>query len=240
MSVFHITTEKFQGPIELLLEVIQERKLPINEISLAAITDDYLKKIVDHPQWSYDESTQFMVIVAILILLKSKSLLPTLVLTEEEQENITDLERRLKLYHLYQQQGQQLQERYGTYVLYTKRPYPQQVVFVPDDRVGITHLQQSLSELFRNMESFQKKALPQRTMHNSIHIDDMIQRIRTALSVVSGSRFSEITSSLYKDNPEHKSSYVLVGFLALLEMVRLGSLHVNQSETFDDIIIHKV
>ena len=94
----------FEGPLGLLLSLIEDRKLFINEISLAQVADDYigyLKNLQDlPPERKIANVSYFVLVAATLILIKSKSLLPNLALTEEEEEKIGDLERRLKLYQI--------------------------------------------------------------------------------------------------------------------------------------------
>ncbi len=107
--------EKYSGPLEKLLELIEERKLQISEISLAQVTDDFLRYLaklkkegelqtgrVSERELARREGLRiladFVAVASRLILIKSKSLLPELNLTGEEEAEIHDLEYRLKLY----------------------------------------------------------------------------------------------------------------------------------------------
>ena len=98
---YELRIEKFSGPIEKLLELIEEKKLEITELNLAEATADflnYIKKIENiEPRLLAD----FVVVVAKLLLIKSKALLPNLQLTEEEEKDIKDLENRLKIYRQF-------------------------------------------------------------------------------------------------------------------------------------------
>src|SRR3989344_4410007 len=95
---FKIHIEGFEGPLELLLSLIEKRKLPINDVSLASVTDEYILHIQQQKEFPLSETSHFILIASTLLLIKSKSLLPTLELTEEEAGDIENLERRLKLY----------------------------------------------------------------------------------------------------------------------------------------------
>src|SRR3989344_1126361 len=97
-SDYHIKTEAFQGPLDLLLQLIEKRKLHINDISLAHITDDYLAHIAGLETFPLKEAAHFILVASTLVLIKSRSLLPSLSLTDEEEGDIKDLERRLKEY----------------------------------------------------------------------------------------------------------------------------------------------
>src|SRR5574343_1118658 len=97
-DAFTIKTSVFEGPLDLLLSLVEKRKLFINDISLAKVTDDFISHIQNSGQLPMEESAHFILIASSLLLIKSKSLLPTLTLTEEEEEGIHDLETRLKIY----------------------------------------------------------------------------------------------------------------------------------------------
>ena len=100
-SPYTIKTEAYQGPFHLLLSLIEERKFFINDLSLSQVTEDYLKYINTMSEKDTVEISNFIVVSATLILIKSKSLLPNLALTDAEKSDIGKLEERLKLYELY-------------------------------------------------------------------------------------------------------------------------------------------
>ena len=95
-----IKTEKFEGPISLLYEMIEERKLSISEFSLVQITEDFINYVKGLDGLNKEETTHFISIASILILLKSKSLIPELELTEEEDRDIQILENQLQAFAL--------------------------------------------------------------------------------------------------------------------------------------------
>src|SRR3989344_9240027 len=96
--MFEIKQEKFEGPLELLLELIEKEKLSINEISLAKVTDDYLSHIKSLGKIDPIKLGEFLVVASQLMLVKSRSLLPDLAESEEEQGSIAELESRLLEY----------------------------------------------------------------------------------------------------------------------------------------------
>src|ERR1035437_6688374 len=102
---YKIKTNAFEGPFHLLLSLIEERKFFINDLSLAQVTEDYLNYVNKLEKKNTSEISNFIVIAATLILIKSKSLLPNLNLTSEEESDIHNLEDRLKLYELYTKLG---------------------------------------------------------------------------------------------------------------------------------------
>jgi segregation and condensation protein A len=90
--MLEVKTEKFEGPLDLLLNLIEKEKLDITQISLAKITDSYLKEISEMER-SGEEMAEFLVIAAKLLYIKSRELLPG-VATEDEEQEIIDLEER--------------------------------------------------------------------------------------------------------------------------------------------------
>jgi len=109
--MYQLATEKFSGPIEKLLELIEGKKLEITDLSLAEITADFLSYLQNlQTRINTDKNTDlngydgtrliadFVVVASQLLLIKSKSLLPDLKLTGEEEEGIKDLEGRLEFY----------------------------------------------------------------------------------------------------------------------------------------------
>src|SRR3989344_8575319 len=97
IKIYEVKTSVFEGPMDLLLDLIEKKKLFINEISLAQVTDDYLTYIKSLPKTNLRSITSFVFIAATLVLIKSKSLLSSFKLTEEEESQVEDLERRLKM-----------------------------------------------------------------------------------------------------------------------------------------------
>ena len=100
---YKIKLDGFEGPFDLLLDLIEKRKLHINDISLSKVTDDYISHVKSIQHFPIALSANFILIASTLLLIKSKSLLPALQLTEEEQMSIEDLENRLIGYFLHLQ-----------------------------------------------------------------------------------------------------------------------------------------
>ena len=97
VSSYKVSTEIFEGPLDLLLSLIEKRRLHINDVSLSAIADDYLAYIEKLEEFPTKDVAHFLVVASTLVFLKSRSLLPTITLSTEEERSIGDLEERLKL-----------------------------------------------------------------------------------------------------------------------------------------------
>ena len=95
---YTVKTGVFEGPLDLLLDLVTKRKLFVNDVSLSQVTDDFIKYLEGHEEFPLGESAEFIVVASTLMLIKSRSLLPMIKRTDEEEESIQDLENRLVLY----------------------------------------------------------------------------------------------------------------------------------------------
>jgi segregation and condensation protein A len=107
-----IQLDEFQGPLDLLLQLVERRRLPIAELSLVAVADQYLAQVRALPRLDPDALSEFLAIAARLLLLKSRSLLPSIeppapTITEEESDG-AELVRRLEAYRTYKLLAQEL------------------------------------------------------------------------------------------------------------------------------------
>src|SRR3989338_9586946 len=98
---FAVKQEKFEGPLELLLDLIEKEKLSISEISLAKVTDDYIRHVRSLEKIDPEALAEFLVVAAQLMLVKSRSLLPGIELTREDEVAIGELEKRLEQYQRF-------------------------------------------------------------------------------------------------------------------------------------------
>src|SRR3989344_2009841 len=99
-STLHVKTPVYEGPLDLLLELIEKRKILINDISLAGVADEYIARIKNMTELPVGETAEFIALASTLLLIKSRSPLPTLSLSEDEEHNIKELEYRLALYQI--------------------------------------------------------------------------------------------------------------------------------------------
>ena len=138
---FSIKTDVFEGPLDLLLDLVEKRKLLINDISLAEVTDEYMKHVSDMQAQSLPNTSRFVALAATLLLIKSKSLLPVLELSEEEEEVIDNLEERLRYYQIFRDAGKEVMQQFGTAIMFEPQMVPpKEPVFHPDQFCSIPAL----------------------------------------------------------------------------------------------------
>ncbi len=238
---FELNTAEFTGPIEVLLDLIERRKLPINDISLSMVTDEYLAFVthIDNSSESIANRIHFVYVASTLALIKSKSLLPTLELTSEEEVDIEKLKERLLLYQQYQEIAQLLQkEILPKPKFYFPKEQKQEARFQPHESFQIPLFVQALETVFHEIPE-----VPQTKQEGyikiAVHIEEvmnsLVERVKN-MSSVSFNSFLKESGEKHK-LPKEQKVYAVVSFLALLEVVRNHGLGVEQPELFSDITI---
>ena len=219
-------TKVFEGPLDLLLELVTKRKLFISDVSLAEVTDDFIKYIEEHEEFPLGESAEFILVASTLMLIKSKSLLPMIDFSEEEEASIKDLEDRLALYAKVKELAQTLGKLYGERVIFEKTPTKSNlVVFSPDKDTNQEHLLQALLGVIDSLPK--KEVLPQVKVRKIVSLEEMIDKLAERISRAAKMNFKDFHGSSGPLTYENKVS-VIVGFLAMLELVKRGVIRVNQ------------
>ncbi|MDP3957972.1 MAG: segregation/condensation protein A [bacterium] len=231
---YKVRTHAFEGPLELLLELIEKKKLGINDISLAQVTDDFIAYLKSLGAVPLSYTANFIMTAASLVLVKSKSLLPSLALSSEEESNIDELKRRLLLYQLFKGVGEKLRALYGALPL-MKRPYPKITpLFVPDDKLTVALLRTSMDDVFANVP--QREKAPEVMLKKVLSIEEMIDTLTERVEAAMRLSFRDF-SKHGKGRSRDEKVYVIVSFLAILELVKQGVVEAKQDREFDDIEI---
>jgi len=231
-------TKQFEGPLELLINLIEKKKLSINEISLIEITDqylDYLKKLENFPA---KEVAYFLVIASTLVLIKSRSLMPSLKISEEEEAEIDNLENRLKTYQKFQNISQGLKEIFGDKIIFSREIFLQvpakqknDTAFVAPKDLSVFNINKALSDLL-NIFCFNKNTLPETVIEKTVtleqKINNLIKRLQDKISLC----FSEIDTNKKKNKID-----VIINFLALLELTKRKIVTTSQDKIFGEIYI---
>jgi segregation and condensation protein A len=233
----------FEGPLELLLSLIEQRKLFVNEISLAEVTNDYIgyiKSLSDLPsERRIADVSYFILIAATLILIKSKSLLPSLALTEEEEEKITDLESRLKLYQIIKSASLEVKSSFGAHIIFFPRERVwSDPLFSPDQSITIGRVASAMDDVIAHIPK-KEPVLPEIQVKKVINIDEMISSLTERMQNAINLSFREFAASHGAENEQEGKVHVIVSFLAMLELVREGIIDVIQNNSFEDIAINR-
>lgn len=226
----HVKTSVYEGPLELLLELIEKRKLLINDISLAQVADEYIARVNNMEELPVGETADFIALASTLLLIKSRSLLPTLQLTDDESRDIKELEYRLAVYQLLKDASGGIRAAFKNPLLYEgERPEPE-LVFVPDSSVTGTSLRAAAQALIMGFP--QTLALPKVNVKKIVSLEEMIGRLQERVTSAMKLSFKEFSGMGKRERVE-----VVVSFLALLELVKQGIIKATQTEEFGDITL---
>lgn len=225
-QTYTVKTHVFEGPLDLLLDLVSKRKLFVNDVSLAEVTDDFIRYIEEHEEFPIGESAEFILVASTLMLIKSRSLLPMIQLTEEEEESIHDLEDRLVLYSRAKELAATLKSMFGKRIIFEKTPAKNPIiVFSPDSKTDTTNLLQALERVIESLPK--KEVLSKVTVRKVISLEEMIEKLAERISKASKLRFRDFHGSTGPLTHEKKVS-IIVGFLAMLELVKRGAIRVTQ------------
>jgi len=236
------TTEKFSGPLGLLLTLIESEEMDITEISLAKIADEYVAYIRSANDINPEELADFLVIAAKLLFIKSKALLPYLYSAEEEEE-INDLERQLKMYKEFVLASQQIkaiiEAKRWLYLpplvnASRRRSQFNLPVFSPPAKLTAVIMQEKFLTIIAGLVKQIAEKLPEETLEPKINIDDRIASIKKLLLDKIKINFSRLLASAAT------KTEIIVSFLAVLELAKQKELLFEQEELFSEIHISRL
>lgn len=237
---YQIKTEQYSGPVHVLLELINERKMHVSEVSLASVTEDFLK-FMNERSLPYSEVTSFIVVASTLVLIKARSLIPQMELTDEEQESITDLTERVRQYQIVQKYAQYIAPQFMRDVVFERTWVDRNPIFAPDNQIKAETLSEMMQGIFVSFPILEK--LPERAVQTVVKIEDMIEnltkRIQSGLAFHSRDIMDKYRNATDPTEKRAAKVFAVVSFLAILELVKKGIANVLQSENFDDIELNK-
>jgi segregation and condensation protein A len=229
--------EKFSGPLGLLLSMIEREEMDITEINLARIADDYVLYIKKAKDISSEELSDFLVVAAKLLYIKSKALLPYLVIDEEEDDS-ADLERQLKMYKEFVDASLQikaiiLQENFLFLPPINKSRCRKDFVigFYPPVKITADLLASKLKDIITDLDKQKKQSLREERLAPKINIEEKIELIKDLLIKKARVNFSHLLASA-GDRME-----IIVSFLAVLELAKQKELVFEQKGLFSEIHI---
>lgn len=238
-SVYVVKTQGFEGPFELLLQLIEKRKLFVNDVSLAEVTQDYISIVNSLEDVQLQDKTAFIVIASILVLIKSKSLLPKLVLTSDEEGEVKDLENRLKLYDIVKERLPVVQEYFTKHILFPRvtKIRKREIVFAPDSSISVSSVSSAIDDVMRALPKDEEPK--EHYIEKVMTLESMIERLVDRIQEGMKTNFSSLVGDSDHETSHGKKVHTIVSFLAVLELVRQGMLDAHQEDSFADISIGK-
>lgn len=231
---YQVRLREFEGPLELLLHLIEKEKLDITRVSLSKVADQYLDYLRGEENITLGHLAEFLSIAARLILLKSRALLPLLTFTDEEEESIEDLENKLREYQHFRQAAMVLGKlfRQGRVVFPRERSFVSTVVFHPPKHLTVTDLTEAFGRVLGEIPVYEP--LEKESLGEIITLEQKILHLQESLSERMETSFRALT-----EHVENRVE-VIVAFLALLELVKQRFVVVDQGEHFSDIKISRI
>lgn len=230
--MYDIKIEKFEGPLDLLLKLIEREELDITQVALLKVTDQYIELLKNLPETSAEELADFLVIAARLLYLKSKMLLPLLHWDQEEEEG--DLERRLRMYKEYVEAAKKVQAILAAkrHTFVREKPPVSALGFAPPKDLTGDKMAELFREVLRRLVPIVKT--PEGVIEKTVSIHEKIRRIHDLISKHTKLSFHRLLEDAATRDE------IIVSFLALLEMVKQRHVTVSQSDHFSEIHLEKV
>ncbi|MDO8593439.1 MAG: ScpA family protein [bacterium] len=226
---FSIKTDSYEGPFEVLLDLIEARKLLVNDLALANITEEYIQHVRAQEAFPVEETANFIQIAATLLLIKSKSLIPDLALSEDENADVDDLKRRLAAYEKVREASRKLARLYGRSIMVSAGERILEPIFSPSSDLSTSALAEALARVLAAREVVEE--LPIARVKPLVTIEEMMDRLAKRVQSAITLSFNEFSKGT-KERIE-----VIVSFLALLELVKQGAVAAEQYDQHGDIRI---
>lgn len=230
-----IKLEKFEGPLSLLLKLIEKEEMDVTQVSLANVANQYISYIRGANNINPEEMADFLVVASRILLIKSKALLPYLY--PEEEKEIEELELQLKMYKEFLEAAKKIEEMLGKKKFMFAREFNRRVVlggtntFSPPKKLKSADMAVIYNELLSRIKPPEK--LEEETLDRKVNIEEKILHIQNMLIDRIKVSFNKVLEAAAN------KTEVIVSFLAMLEMMRQREIVLDQDKMFGEIIIQK-
>lgn len=230
-QTFH--TKEFAGPLELLLELLAEKKMDITEIALSDVTEQFLAYIDGFTEDQVHELADFLVVASKLLWLKARALLPQFG-DEDDSDSGVSLEDQLRLYKVFVVASKQIHKQWTVTDRMVFRIEPPRKVehFVWPTNINSAVLHETMGRLITRLAP--PKPLPHTTIDRTISLKEKIFQIRQLLVSGRPIMFAELVKQA------QNKTELIVSFLAILELAKQRVVAVHQPQPFHDIDITQV
>lgn len=235
---YAIKIDNFEGPIDLLLYLIEKNKMKIEEINLTEITDQYIEYLNEMEKMNLEIASEFLVMASTLLYLKSKNLLPK---QEEAEEELTEEEliKRIIEYKKYKTISQVFKENY---VENSKRIFKtQEDIKLPKQVLEEKYSNEMIPEIYKNLLektsvriNKNAKNIEKIALVENYTVGDKVKEMFRVLIKQKKFIFNKLFSLKSRDKQE-----VVTAFSGLLELSRRDKVETKQEELFGDIYVEK-
>lgn len=225
--MYKVKIEKFNGPMDLLLQLLDRHELEITEIAIAEVTDQFVAHIESIEDRDAEELADFLVLATRLLYLKSKALLPLL---EDEEEELDDLEKQLKMYKQFVDASKKIEAMIGEKRFTFSReklPMKTTVEFSPPVGLRVKTMRSIYLTVLKRLDPLVK--LPKQVMERTVSLQQTIFDLKDLITKQKKMGFKDLMSGA------KNRSEVIMNFLAVLELVKQRQLIVKQTSLFEEI-----
>ncbi len=234
--MLNIRLEQFEGPLALLVKLIDQSELDITQVSLAKVADQYIAHLRSLTNINPDEMADFLVVAARLLLIKSKALLPYLL--PEEEQVIEEFEQQLRMYKEFMEATKGIEKMVAGKRFMFEREFNRKSIlanlniFAPPSNLKAQDMAEIFKNLIKQIDIKPLEILEEAKILMSISLEEKIRFIEKELVSKIKSRFSEIISQA------SSKVEVIVSFLAMLELVKQKSISAEQTDLFSEIELY--
>lgn len=242
---YSIQTKKYEGPIELLFDLISRNKIDIRDISIVEITNQYMEYVDHVKSIDMDMASDFIMMATRLLEIKSRYILYVKDKGESEQDPRQELIDQIEEYKKYRQIAEEIKDKIKEYDNRFYRQEEELELEEEDDnldlsRINLEEIETLLPDLFKILDQVKKNDkgleknpnLKKIVENRTISVEDRIKSLRSKIK--EGERLSFIQSLESQDKKE-----VIASFLAMLELIKLKEIEIIQDKKNKDIIIIK-
>lgn len=230
-----VRLESFEGPLDLLLYLIQREEMDIYDIPIARITEHYLRTIQDMDRLDLHPAGEFLVMAATLMRIKARMLLPVQRPGEEAEEDPRqELVQRLIEYKKFKEAARKLEERESERLRTFTRPLD--AAFVEEltrlgDEVTFDVSMGEIVKALQGVLSRLNEVVTHEVELEPVSLEDRVALLRSMLAVTGRVSWSELFENV------RTRMEVIVTFMAMLELMKGGEIRVHQSENFSELWI---
>ena len=242
---YSIQTKKYEGPMELLFDLISRNKIDIRDISIVEITNQYMEYVDHVKSIDMDLASDFIMMATRLLEIKSRYILYVKDKGESEQDPRQELIDQIEEYKKYRQIAEEIKDKIKEYDNRFYRQEEELELEEEDDnldlsRINLDEIETLLPDLFKILDQVKKNDkgleknpnLKKIVENRTISVEDRIKSLRSKIK--EGERVSFIQSLESQDKKE-----VIASFLAMLELIKLKEIEIIQDKKNKDIIIIK-
>ncbi|MEG0249859.1 MAG: segregation/condensation protein A [Peptostreptococcus sp.] len=238
---YSIQTKKYEGPMELLMDLIHRNKIDITDISIVEITEQYVNYIDNMGEFDLDLASDFIDMASKLLEIKSRYILYLKYNLEEDEDPRKELVQQIEEYQKIREITDELREEIKEY---EDKFYREKEEYIEDEELDLSDItiesvKKLITKLFKEIDSEETEELLNKNeklkdivKNKNISVESRIDSIRQNMISRKKIKFSEVIKSGSKKE-------IIANFLAVLELIKLKEIVIKQESIYDEIVIEK-